>query len=88
MDLKALKEKVIAAGLKALDEVIKPAVEIEVEKLIEAKSDKVVDIVFAKLKEVIPGNFEDGFVEKYAPKVKADVKAALLAEAEKISDKV
>lgn len=71
-----------------LETILKPAVELEVKKRIEAESDKYVDVVLEKAKALIPGTFDDVVIEGQKPKLKADVKAFLLAEADKISDKV
>lgn len=79
-----IKER-IAAALKDL---VAPAVEIEVKKQVEAHSDEYVDLLLAKMASLIPGNFDDNMIAQVAPKLKADMKAYLLAQADKISDKV
>jgi len=71
--------------LAKVKELVLPAIEIEVKKQIELNADKAVDIVLEKLKELIPGHVEDGFIALNAPKLKEVVKAKLLEVAEKIS---
>lgn len=84
IDLQAIKEKAVAT----FKEIAAPAIEVEVKKQIEANSDKYVDMLLVKITALIPGNFDDALAASVAPKLKADLKAALLAEADKISDRV
>lgn len=64
------------------------AIELAVEKVIEAKSDVFADSLLAKLAESIPGQLDDAIIEKVKPQVKEELKKFLLGQAEKISDKV
>jgi hypothetical protein len=64
------------------------ALEVAVEKLIEAKCDEAVEAAFKKIEEVIPGEIDNMILEKVKPEAKAELKKILLAQAEKISDKV
>jgi molybdopterin converting factor small subunit len=61
------------------------AVEAAVKKMIEDKSDEIVEKLLSGLAEKIPGKFDDAFIEGLKPEVKADIKAFLLEQAEKIS---
>lgn len=88
MDLNVVKEQVLASVKKAVEEIILPQLEIEVEKQIAAKADGVVDLVLAKIMEAIPGKIDDTLIEGKKAAIKDAVKALLLAQAEKISDKV
>lgn len=72
---------------KVLD-VVAPQIEVAVKALIEAESDKVVDAVLAKIAEAIPGKIDDIIIAQVAAKVKEELKAAALVQADKISDKV
>lgn len=62
-----------------------PALEAAAKQIIEAQSDKAVDLALGKVMELIPGHFEDAIVLGLAPQIKAFVKEQLLAQAEKIS---
>ena len=61
------------------------AVEVAVEKLIEAKADLAIDALLKKVEELIPGALDDAIIESQKPKIKQFIKDALLKEAEKIS---
>lgn len=89
IDLKKFwTEKVLPHIKEGADHLAKPALEAYAIKLIEAKSDLLVDKVAELVKTSIPGPFDDNYINANIDKVKADVKASLLAEAGKISDKV
>jgi hypothetical protein len=88
MDMNIVKEQVLASVKKAVEEIILPQLEIEVEKQIAAKADGVVEWVLAKIMEAIPGKIDDALIEGKKAAIKDAVKALLLAQAEKISDKV
>lgn len=83
-----LKEQALEALKKAVAEQALPAIEIAVEKLIEARCDEAVDAAFKKIEELIPGMIDDVILEKVKPEAKVELKKVLLAQAEKISDKV
>lgn len=83
-----LKEQALEALKKAVAEQALPAIEIAVEKLIEARCDEAVDATFKKIEELIPGMIDDVILEKVKPEAKVELKKVLLAQAEKISDKV
>ena len=83
-----LKEQAMEALKKAVAEQALPAIEIAVEKLIEARCDEAVDAAFKKIEEAIPGSIDDMILEKVKPEAKAELKKFLLVQAEKISDKV
>ena len=68
-----------------LKEEVLAIVEVAAEAMIEAMSDKLVDIVCEEVKKAIPGNYEDGVVELIKVAAKPQIKALLLAQAEKIS---
>lgn len=80
-------EKLKESALKAI-EALEPQIEVAVEAAINAKSDMLVDAVLAKVTELIPSKLDDIAVEQIKPEIKAKVKEFLLAQAEKISDKV
>lgn len=80
-------EKLKESALKAI-EALEPQIEVAVEAAINAKSDMLVDAVLAKVTELIPSKLDDVAVEQIKPEIKAKVKEFLLAQAEKISDKV
>lgn len=71
--------------LEQVKAAVLPALEAAAKQIIEAQSDKAVDLALAKVMELIPGHFEDGIVLGLAPQIKAFVKEQLLAQAEKIS---
>ena len=83
-----IKEEVKPVLEAALFETILPKVEVRIEKLIEEKSEKLVDGLLTKMTSLIPGKIDDAFVAARAPELKAFAKAYLLGQAEKISDKV
>ena len=63
------------------------AVEVAVEKVIEAKSDEVVEQIILRIEEKTPG-WVDSLLEEKKVEIKAAIKGELLKLAEKISDKV
>lgn len=73
---------------KELLEEGKALLEPQVEKLIQDKSDMIVDLALGKLEQLIPGKLDDLALEAAKPEIKDHVKKFLLAEAEKISDRV
>lgn len=83
-----VKEEVVPVLDSALKESILPKLELRIEKLIEEKSDAVVDMLLGKMAALIPGKLDDAFIAARAPELKAAAKAYLLGYAEKISDKV
>ena len=72
----------------AVLESLKPQVEVLVKAAIEAKSDDLVDLVLAKIAELIPGKLDDALLASLATTIKATVKEAALKAADQISDKV
>lgn len=71
--------------LEQLKKMALPIVEQLAKQLIAEQSDLVVDLILEKIKELIPGHFEDGLIEGFKPQIKALVKEQLTAQAEKIS---
>ncbi len=74
--------------IKKILDAVAPQIEVAAEGLIIAKSDIAVDFLLGKLTELIPGNIDNAVAASVAPKLKEELKAYLLAQAEKISDKV
>lgn len=73
---------------KKVLEVVGPQIEVAIKALIEAELEKTVDLVLAKIAEAIPGKIDDLIIAQVAGSVKAQLKAAALEQADKISDKV
>lgn len=71
-----------------LGEKIKALIEVELEKLIEAKSDAVVSALLAELAKAIPGKLDDLALEAVKPQLLPVIKAELLKQVEKISEEV
>lgn len=71
--------------LKKALEAMAPQIEAAVKAGIEAKCDEGVDFLIGKLEDLIPGGFDNVLLEAGKPKIKADFKAFLLAQADKIS---
>jgi hypothetical protein len=63
-------------------------VEVELEKLVEAKSDAVVTALLEQLKKAIPGGLDDVAIEAAKPSLLPIVKMELLKQVEKISAEV
>lgn len=59
-----------------------------VQQEIEAKSDLIIDKALLKLAELIPGKLDDMALAQVAPLIKAQVKAELLKQADKIDGEV
>ncbi len=88
MNLKEIVAKVIGKLTPLIEDLVKPAVEVELKKQISENSDKQVEKVLEFVKQTIPGGFDDTLIEANKAKVQAMFKAWALAEADKISDKV
>ena len=89
IDLKKFwTEKIVPYLENGKQELVLPAVEIYVEKMIEAKSDEIADKAASLVKGMIPGGVDDALIDSKLSGFKADLKKMLLVEAEKISDKV
>lgn len=73
--------------MNAIVEKLLPLIEVEVEKIVEAKSDALVDALGEELKKLLP-DLGDMAVDAVIPKLKPLAKAFLLAQAEKISPAV
>ena len=89
MELKKIWTETVLPMLKdGYENVAKPAIEMYIEKKIEAKSDEYVDKIAAAIKKAIPGDYDDAFINAKLAEVKIQIKKEALEEAEKISDKV
>lgn len=73
--------------MKSVEEV-KAGAELGLEAFVEKAYEPVVDELLKKLAEVIPGKIDDAVIDMAGPSLKIAAKAALLAQIEKISDKV
>jgi hypothetical protein len=73
--------------VQAVEEV-KAGAEVALEAFVEKAYEPLADALVIKLKELIPGESFDGIVDVLGMSLKPVVKAALLAQIEKISDKV
>lgn len=63
-------------------------VEVSLELFVEKAYEPVVDGLLKELAEKIPGNIDDAVIAALAPSLKPVVKQLLLAQIEKISEKV
>lgn len=88
MDMEIVKKELIEKAKAFVENVALPQIEVALEKEIEAKADGIVEMVLNKVEALIPGPWDNMVIDPARPKLKADVKAYLLAQAEKISDKV
>lgn len=88
MDMEIVKKELIEKAKAFVENVALPQIEVALEKEIEAKADGIVEMVLNKVEALIPGPWDNMVIDPAKPKLKADVKAYLLAQAEKISDKV
>ena len=66
----------------------KAGAELALKKFIEVSYEPVVDGLLKELAEKIPGAIDDAIIATLAPTLKPVVKNLLLAQIEKISDKV
>lgn len=71
-----------------LGDKVKALVEVELEKLIEAKSNDLVSLALAELAKAIPGQLDDVMIEAVKPMLLPVVKAELLKLVEQISKDV
>lgn len=69
-------------------EQVKAVTEVALEQVIEATYDKSFELIVAEIKKAIPGQVDDAILAVIAPAIKPQVKASVLAQVEKISDKV
>lgn len=67
-------------------ESLKPQIEVLAKAAVEKHSDAIVDLVLAKVAELIPGKLDDALLASLAPTIKATVKSAALAAADKIAE--
>lgn len=88
MNLDVVKAELIEKAKVFVENVVLPQIEVALEKEIEAKADGIVEMVLTKIEALIPGPWDNMVIDPAKPKLKADVKAYLLAQAEKISEKV
>lgn len=66
----------------------KAITEVALEQVIEATYDKSFELIVEEIKKAIPGQVDDAVLAVIAPAIKPKVKELVLAQVEKISDKV
>lgn len=64
------------------------ALELFAHNLVESQSDAKVDQVLGLLAKLIPGQLDDMAIAKYAPMIKAQIKAEALKQVDKINGRV